>query len=219
MREMFVATICALISTGCVFNQSPEVRTFTVDDQVRHLLLRVGAGSVTIISGDAFTVKQTILGSEEPDLDEHLTGDVLTIDAECGEEDGGCVIHHEVMVREGVNVELELGAGDIDLEGLDGEVRAESDEGDIDGWGLTGATVVAEAHAGDVSIELATVPSWADLEVGRGDVELRVPSGVYDCTLQSGGGAIDIDNITCSDGAASGLSLRTDSGDVRLMGR
>jgi len=219
MREKFVAALCALVSTGCVFNPSPEVRSFTVSDEVQHLLLRVDVGSVSIVSGDAFTVTQTIHGAEEPELDEHLTGDVLTIDVECGEDVLHCVVDHEVVVRQGVHVELELGSGSIELVGLDGEVRAESGDGDIDGWGLTGDSVLAETRAGDVTMELVSVPSWADLESDMGDVDLRVPSGVYDCSLQSGGGVVNIDNITCSDGAASGLSLRTDSGDVRLIGR
>jgi Putative adhesin len=91
-------------------------------------------------------------------------------------------------------VEVEAGAGDVEVSGVSGEVRVVAEAGDVT-VSRTGNDVAVESPQGDVTVEAVnTDTGQVELEVGAGDLALR-------------------------DLIVGTLEARVESGDVTLSGR
>jgi DUF4097 and DUF4098 domain-containing protein YvlB len=111
---------------------------------------------------------------------------------------------YSLKVPKGSSLEVENGAGDVRITGVEGDVAVRSESGDMT-VANSGGSVTVEAAAGDVSLSgLRTDTGQVDLVVGAGDltledlvlgnIEARVESG--DVTLSgrfSGGGRISVE--------------------------
>jgi Putative adhesin len=84
-------------------------------------------------------------------------------------------------------VEVEAGAGDVEVSGVSGEVRVVAEAGDVTVRGA-GSDVAVEAPQGDVAIEdVNTDTGQAELEVGAGDLALRdLIVGTLEASVESG---------------------------------
>lgn len=218
-RPLTIACLTAL-TTGCSLSSgpAPEVRSFSLEEEVTQVYLSADAGSVRVLVGDDHSVTQAVSADEEPRLREQLTGGVLTISAECDEEDEDCWIDHTLVLPAGVDVELDLGAGDVEITGIAGDLRVETGAGHIGAWELRSPTVIVDSGAGDLTLEHTERPTWVSASTGAGDVELTVPTGAYECVLRTGMGTLEIDGILCTDEADAGLSVESTAGDVGLYG-
>jgi hypothetical protein len=101
---------------------------------------------------------------------------------------------YELRVPAGGAVEVESGAGDVEVAGLSGNVEVLAEAGDVTVRGA-GSDVAVEAPRGDVTVDdVSTETGQVELEVGSGDVALR-------------------------DLIVGTLEARVESGDVTLSGR
>jgi putative adhesin len=147
------------------------------------------------------------------------------------ETDGGRGTGADYLLRvpSGGKVEVESGAGDVEVSGLSGDVAVVAEAGDVTVLG-TGSDVTIEAPQGDVAVGgVSTETGQVELEVGSGDVtlqnmivgtlEARVEAG--DVTLSgrfSGSGRVLVDtgNITANlpPEDTRELTLETSVGEV-----
>ncbi|MCA1584162.1 MAG: DUF4097 family beta strand repeat-containing protein [Acidobacteria bacterium] len=90
---------------------------------------------------------------------------------------GGHDIKWTVRVPKGVNVDLRTVNGGVRLSGLDGEVRAKSTNGGVNGQALRATALDASVTNGGVDIQLATAPNAGifALESVNGGVSLSLP--------------------------------------------
>jgi hypothetical protein len=84
-------------------------------------------------------------------------------------------------------VEVEAGAGDVEVSGVSGEVRVVAEAGDVTVRGA-GNDVAVEAPQGDVAVEdVNTDTGQVELEVGTGDLALRdLILGTLEASVESG---------------------------------
>ena len=84
-------------------------------------------------------------------------------------------------------VEVEAGAGDVEVSGVSGEVRVVAEAGDVTVRGA-GNDVAVEAPQGDVAVEdVNTDTGQVELEVGAGDLALRdLIVGTLEASVESG---------------------------------
>ena len=91
------------------------------------------------------------------------------------ETDGGRGTGADYLLKvpSGGTVEVESGAGDVEVAGLSGDVTVVAEAGDVT-VGNTGSDVTVEAPQGDVTVgDVSTDTGQVELEVGTGDVTLR----------------------------------------------
>ena len=84
-------------------------------------------------------------------------------------------------------VEVEAGAGDVEVSGVSGEVRVVAEAGDVTVRGA-GSDVAVEAPRGDVAVEdVNTDTGQVELQVGAGDLALRdLIVGTLEASVESG---------------------------------
>jgi len=94
---------------------------------------------------------------------------------------------YALRVPAGGAVEVESGAGDVEVSGLSGSVTVLAEAGDVTVRG-TDSDVTVEAPRGDVAVEgVSTDTGQIELEVGSGDVELRdLIVGTLEAGIESG---------------------------------
>jgi hypothetical protein len=112
------------------------------------------------------------------------------------ETDGGRGTGADYLLRvpSGGKVEVEAGAGDVEVTGLTGDVTVVAEAGDVEVTD-TGSDVTIEAPQGDVLVGgVSTETGQVELEVGSGDVTLQ-------------------------DMIVGTLEVRVEAGDVTLSGR
>ena len=91
------------------------------------------------------------------------------------ETDGGRGTGADYLLRvpSGGTVQVESGAGDVEVAGLSGDVTVVAEAGDVT-VSNTGSDVTVEAPRGDVTVSgVSTDTGQAELEVGTGDVTLQ----------------------------------------------
>ncbi|MCA1188380.1 MULTISPECIES: hypothetical protein [unclassified Saccharopolyspora] len=111
-------------------------------------------------------------------------------------------------------VRVRSGAGGVELRELGGDVAVSTGTGRIDGEGLAGANVVAEARTGSIDLEL-TAPRSVRAETGTGTVAVVVPDGAYRVDAAAGLGSQDVE-VATDPGSPRRLDLRTGTGSVRV---
>lgn len=138
-------------------------------------------------------------------------------------------------------IDIEDGAGEIELNGFSGKAKLETGAGDVTVRSsvLTGATEI-DTGAGSISIDLAGAPelgSMLDISTGVGDIELSLPgslnedtvielnTGVGSITLDTGGleytvdkeeGAITAHQVEITIGGKCTVRMSTGAGDIDI---
>ncbi|MGE0039898.1 MAG: DUF4097 family beta strand repeat-containing protein [Vicinamibacterales bacterium] len=145
----------------------------------------------------------------------------------------GHEIKWTVRVPKGVHVDLRTVNGGVRLQGLDGDIRAHSTNGGVNGRGLRASSLEAGVTNGGVDIELAEAPTSGtfDLESVNGGVELAMPAdSKADISARCTNGGVSVTGLDLVasgeqtrrrvEGALNGggarVSLSTVNGGVRL---
>ena len=140
----------------------------------------------------------------------------LTVPAALFSFHDDCSITYDVQVPAGQAVELDGGAGDIELHDLDGSVTAIAGSGDISADGLLSRVAKLGAGSGDVSASFDRAPTSLRVTAGSGDVSLQVPGGAYRITASTGSGDRSVDGLADDPGATRSIMARTGSGDLSI---
>ncbi|MEJ2483706.1 MAG: DUF4097 family beta strand repeat-containing protein [Gemmatimonadota bacterium] len=159
-----------------------------------------GSGDVEVFGHEGELVCDT--GSGDVRM-EDVSGGALTLDTGSGDVTGTRIRADRLIA--------DTGSGDVELEGLQAE------------------RISADTGSGDVNLDLVASPAEILVDVGSGDVRIRVPEG-FGATVEvdTGSGGIhtdlpiqvreiDDDRLRGVIGNASGrLRIDTGSGDVRI---
>ena len=99
----------------------------------------------------------------------------------------GTGANYDLRVPAGAAVEIESGAGDVEVTGLSRDVKVVAEAGDVTVQGA-GSDVTVEAPQGDVVVnDVSTETGQVELEVGSGDVMLRdLIVGTLEANVESG---------------------------------
>jgi hypothetical protein len=235
-RALAAALICgaAALTAGCGFLTPPQRTTdsASVDDAITEVRLDSSSGSVTVEGdddADGASIERTVTTRANRTVGptHSVEGTTLVLSG-CGQR---CSVDYVVRVAEGVDVtgrtangaieltdvgEVDVGTtnGRISLDGVAGEVRAESSNGRIEGEGLDGSGVDVSTSNGSIDLELGT-PQDVRARTSNGPIELRVPDGSYQVTPQTSNGRIDV-QIANSDDGRFLLDLGTSNGPITV---
>lgn len=88
---------------------------------------------------------------------------------------GDCRITYELSVPDGVDLELRTDAGEIEVTGVDGDIRAETSAGEVDLAELRSERVVARTSTGQVRAEFTVPPRDVEARTDIGAVDVEVP--------------------------------------------
>ena len=197
-------------------------RTLTVSGVV-HLDLTTGSGDITIKAGssDQVVVHGTISSSgwfsssdsavhqveSNPPIQQN--GNDIRIGYNLPEDVKRHVsISYEVTVPSDVAVRAHSGSGNVNVEGVRGEVQAQTGSGDIRLRDL-GSRGHAETGSGGIRAQDVAAPFYA--HTGSGDIDAAL-TGSGDVDIQSGSGSVQLR------GVKGGLRARTGSGNIGADG-
>lgn len=234
-----VAALAAgLLLSGCSFDDGDR-KTATADTEVTEAVTAVevtegrhGSIDVTPGKGPGATVHRTVhyRGDARPTSGQRVSGDgVLTFSDGCT---GSCYIDYRLEVPATATVRLDNSSGRISVAGVagaelvsdSGAVRAEriagplkirTSSGDITAAGLTGPSADIRSGSGDARVDFAAQPASLAARTTSGDVTLKVPSAPYQVDVSTSSGDRDV-SVPTSPSAASRLSAKTTSGDIRI---
>jgi hypothetical protein len=210
---------------------------------IRMVEVHSADGEVRIVGGegsddgeDEITVTAHISeGLRSTGHTERIEGDRLVLEATCPLFfTSFCTVDYtvevpsdvDVLVRsdrgatiEGIDgeVDVESDQGGIDLARLRGPVRADADQGSVRASGLRSTDVVASSDQGEVFLRFLDVPRRVVAESDQGDVEVVVPEGdeFYALTTDTDQGEVRRD-VRADPRSDRSITATTDQGDVIL---
>ncbi len=226
LSGLLLAAAAAIAVSGCGVDVAfgddttewTETETIDVAD-LSAIRVDTSNGAVEIVGGARDTIDITARLRESSEGEARFTvredGDVLTLDGECdGHWWSDCKVGFEVRVPPGFDVDVDTDSGRIAIDGIDGDVRASSDNGAIVGDGLTADDVSAETDNGAINIAFDDAPERVSAITDNGAIEIRVGGGdTYDVEACTDNGAIDIGVRTDPDAERS-ITTRTDNGSI-----
>lgn len=158
---------------------------------------------------------------------EDLSGDV-DVDVGSGgvvlarmQGDIGAVVGSGGFVGEALGgaLDLAVGSGGVVLDGVSGPVLLDVSSGGFDGEALTSPTLEATLGSGGFEAEWDTAPERVWVEVGSGGIDVEVPAGAYNLTIQSGDGVQEVEGLTHDPDSTREITLIAGSGGIELSGR
>ncbi|OWY61258.1 hypothetical protein B7486_64745 [cyanobacterium TDX16] len=243
----FFAAFTLLFSgiwVAAAFARDTDTFQVTVDEPVARVVIDADVGGdvrVVGTQGDEVVVDGTThRGLVEPDHDEVVAGETLTLSSDCGPVGPlalamFCSLDYVVQVPAGTDLEVHGHAGTVSIVGTSGEVhvdvlggRAELDDlsgpvqvetrgGGVRGERLASSTVTAETAGGGVDLAFVESPDQVSVSASGGGTTVLLPPGDvgYALDTQASGGSEIIDVRTDPD-AARVLKLRTSGGGITV---
>jgi len=211
---------CALLTlaplSACVVAQDQR---YVVNQDVSAVVMDLGKGDVTVEVGPPgeVVVEIDMGGLTTKDLGPRLENDVLYLEYRCG---GVSICGGQlwVQVPPDVAVDVELGAGDLSVWELHGDVRAQLGSGDLTAELLRSDEVWLATGAGAVDAHFEEPPVDVHASVGAGDVWLTVPPGAYDLDVDAGAGVVIMDGIAEDSSSGRSITAQAGAGSVTVEG-
>ena len=183
--------------------------------------LDTGDGNVQIRAGDTDRVDVSYTEHYElkrPTVTGRSTAAGVALTARCA---GGlfgqnCQINYVITVPKTAALQLRVGDGSLDLQGISATVVAHAGDGSIHGTGLTSKSVDATVGDGSVHLEWAARPTRLNSRVGDGSISVTVPrsSGPY-AIEQSGSGSVDI-GVATDPASTATMNLHVGDGSIHV---
>jgi len=166
---------------------------------------------------------------------EQSGGKLFVETVEPGGWNKSCRVDFDIRVREAVSLDIKNGSGDLEVEGIQGEIEFKLGSGDVkvaatvtdlDGTsgsgdvkvsGLTG-NVILKTGSGDIELSYTSPPRRGKLRVnsGSGDITIYFPEGSSILTdLSTGSGKI-YNEIGDSSSAPFNITMKSGSGDLSI---
>lgn len=167
--------------------------------------VEIGLIELSAADGDVLEVRRdTGWRGAEPETSEGWRGDTFTAEGECDDRPlfwiniDECRVDYIMHLPAGTDAEANIDVGDIRLNGLDGEIDAETSVGAVDGEELRATSTSVETGVGSVRLAYDQVLGDISIDIGTGDAELILPDDgtTYDVRFNSGVGSQDIDIAT-----------------------
>lgn len=192
-------------------------RAIEVAGDIVRVELRVDTGSVRVVGVPAGSrvrlVRRARAFPDTRKIHQEATGGVLRIEARCGGS-LDCRVDHELQVGPQVSVVLQVDDGDVELDGVLGDLDVEVGLGKVTGALLGGAQVEVRTEGGSIDLGFTTAPQRLTANAAAGDVTLRVPNGAYRCDLDPS--VASASGLRCADAAPRTIAASTAVGKLRL---
>jgi hypothetical protein len=168
---------------------------------VRSVEVSVGAGQVSVEASDSGAVEVSVRGEgtwQRPSSSRERTGDRLRLAADCGPATAfdRCRLDYVLRVPDGVDVDLTAHAGRLEVRGIDGDVRARTDAGEIELTGLRSGSVDASSDVGRVVARFVEPPSTVRATTSTGAIEVGLPASgapyAVDAAAEVGSATVDV---------------------------
>lgn len=201
---------------GCA--EQDEASSYEFDEQISRVIVDVDRGDVHI-SGDAgatstVDVLTSWRSAREPDVDVWASDGTLHVKGDCPEV-AVCDTEVYIDVPAGAELELDVRTGDLELEGLDGDVIAEITTGTIEGYELGSESVDAKTITGSVDLRFSDGAMDVMARVTTGNVDLTVPNRAYDVDAQVTTGDVDV-RVDTSGDATARVFAKVVTGDLTV---
>lgn len=203
---LFGLTLCAAWVWVASSPEQDASHSAEYTQQVDGVDVTVEVGDIKLAAGDAALMveRNTYWRGTAPEISEAWHGSVFNAEGGC--EDGyvswidldDCLIHYALALPSGTDAEAEIDLGNIELDGLDGEIDVSTDVGDVRGEDLRAGETEVETGVGNVDLAYAEVHGDITVEVGTGDVTIVVPNDgtTYKVDFDGGVGTPAVDIAT-----------------------
>src|SRR5438128_554012 len=190
----------AVASKGSLWNERTTRTQFTAS--VHRVVVDGYAGDVDVSASRATGAEVERTTSwlfSKPKVSVSVRDGVLYLEAR-GKHGFLSATDFKVRVPAGAAVEIDEHASDVTVTGKPGDVRADTD-------------------AGDVRVDVAHAPRRIVASSNAGDVTVEVPQGTYAVDTDTNAGDTSIRGVVRDDRAKRSIHATTDAGDVTVTGR
>lgn len=211
MRHLLVLLLC-----GC----SPVVTSAPVvaDGELVGVRVTLDAGRVTLRGGAEAGVSGRRESRGAPGavrVETRVEDGVLVLVGRCAGL-APCTVDVDLAVPAGVPVEVDVGSGDVQVDGLASPLTVRVGDGEVGGDGLRAERVRVTSGWGDVALLFAEAPAEVSVAVATGDVRLGLPGGGYALDLGAYDG-VAVHGVY-DDPAGARVHARTREGAIRVTG-
>lgn len=239
---LVIVIVAGAVAVGSLALDRTRVKTHTVADRVREIVVKSGSGDVDLVpAGRQVEVRETQhYVFRKPKLNRDVDNGVLTLDSDCKGGFFTCYVDLRVTVPAAVKVTVDADAGDVDARRIgvrDGHVQSDSgdvrlelvgrqllvwahtDSGDVEVRAADARAIDAQTDSGEVTVDAGRDPRRVVARTDSGDVEVAVPRGDYAVDADTDSGDVRIDGITRNDRSPKSIQAQTDSGDITVRAR
>jgi hypothetical protein len=212
MPRWMNALALVTMSGGCVLEVHSRSESISFDEDIVGVVTDLDEGDVRVTSTAIYGAElfqQLEWSGREPDVRAEVIDGVLYVTTECRVGLGVCRIDQELIVPEGAWLELQTGAGNIDIKGTDADVVAGTGAGDI---ALSSASGLMVLETGSGNITMSDVLGEVAVSTGSGTVWGEALS-VSTLEASTGSGDVELEAVT----SPGTVDIQTGSGDVYLV--
>ncbi len=174
--------------------------SYTIGQPVVRIAHQGRAGKVTVTAKDgpvAVTENARWSTKEKPVTSHTVEGDTLRLREDgCPNRESNqvCQVAWDITAPAGTVLELDTGAGGIEVRGVAGKLTLRAGAGGVEARDLRSRAVDANAGAGGVELDFAEAPDEVAAKAGAGGVEIAVPAGAsYAVRAKVGAGSKTVD--------------------------
>lgn len=194
--------------------------TYLITDPIDRIEIDVDEGTVDAVAYDrvAILLKRHTFGFERvlDPADYSVEDGVIHFSASCSKPDV-CSFDHMIEAPLGIDYDLRMDEGLLDLGYIDGDFTAVLGSGRMRGIALATPSYSFTADDADLDLEFVVAPTEIVIDIGDGDVELEIPAGAYRCAIDAPGGDT-FDGVQCDDAATASLNIHLDDGSLAIRG-
>jgi hypothetical protein len=187
-----------------------------------NISLNVGSGDAVIRTSDTTSVQVDYTEHyelERPTVHAASSKSGVELTGRCpsGIFGQNCSINYVISVPKQAALQVHLGHGSLNLQGISASVVAHSGDGSINGSGLQSKNVQATVGDGSVHLQWASAPASVTSSVGDGSIDVTVPNGSGPYAIrQSGSGGTDI-QVSTDPAATASMVLHVGDGAVAVQ--
>jgi hypothetical protein len=223
LRTAMLGVVALPLLTAAVCGPVVDyTETYLITDPIDRVEIDVDEGTVDAVAypREALLLKRHTFGFERMlnPADYTVEDGVIHFTASCSKPDV-CSFDHMIEAPLGIDYDVRMHEGLLDLGYIDGDVTVALDTGWMRGIRLATPHYSFVADEADVDLDFAAAPELLEIEIGRGEVVIAVPAGAYRCDIDApGGGSFAGAPVDCDDTATNVLSVRLDGGLLEITG-
>lgn len=202
---------------GCGVHVSEEALDLAALDLSR-VVVDSASGAVTVTAGDTLSVVRSAeSGLPGFEFRHRVQDGALLLEERCPLP-RTCAVTTTITTPAHLDLDLTLGSGQVELEGLNGAVDITGEGLTVNGIALRSSAITASLDSGTVALELEDPPRAVFIWVGSGEVNLNVPAGAYLLDVEAPLGELRLVNVVHDPASDLTLSAVVDVGDLAVEG-